>query len=239
MVSDVQHPTRVTVLISASGTNLQAIIDATQRPGSTISHCRVVRVISNKKAAYGLKRAAASNPPIPTTVHNLISGGYLASGEKDPDTIRSGREAYDAELARIVLADAPDIVVCAGFMHVVSHAFLRPLDLAFVPIINLHPALPGRYDGIGAIERAWNDAQRGTLQDGETGVMVHYVIEEVDSGEPIMVRRVGVGKEESLESLTQKIHEVEHELLVEATSEAVSRLWKERASRQDHARIKQ
>lgn len=130
--------TKATVLISGEGSNLQALIDAI---GSTMPYLKIIRVISNKAKANGLNRAKAAS--IPTAYHNLISGKYLASGEQDPAVRQAGREKYDADLAELVLADEPDIVVCAGFMHVLSPKFLEPLDKKDLPVINLHPALYG------------------------------------------------------------------------------------------------
>ncbi|MCC2785386.1 hypothetical protein LK495_15635, partial [Eggerthella lenta] len=73
-----------------------------------------VRVISNRSKANGLNRAQAAG--IPTKYHNLVSGKYHPSGEKDKVVIDAAREKYDADLAKLVLADDPDIVVLAGFM---------------------------------------------------------------------------------------------------------------------------
>lgn len=101
-------PTKATVLISGDGSNLQALIDA----APLMPHLKIVRVISNKAGANGLNRAKAAS--IPTAYHNLVSGKYYAAGEKDPAVKAAAREKYDADLAKIVLADSPDIVVCAG-----------------------------------------------------------------------------------------------------------------------------
>jgi phosphoribosylglycinamide formyltransferase len=117
--------TPITVLISGSGTNLQALIDAAS------SSYRIVRVISNRKAAYGLTRA--QNADIPTAYHNLVA--YKKKHESEQEA----RKEYDSDLASLILKDAPKLVVCAGFMHVLSPSFLEPLTTAGVSIINLHP----------------------------------------------------------------------------------------------------
>jgi phosphoribosylglycinamide formyltransferase len=127
-------PTKATVLISGNGSNLQALIDATT---TTMPYLRIIRVISNKAKAHGLNRA------IPTSYHNLVSGKYVASGETNQAVKQAAREKYDADLAELVLADEPDIVICAGWMHVLAPSFLDPLAQRDVPVINLHPALPG------------------------------------------------------------------------------------------------
>lgn len=208
-------------------------------------YLKIIRVISNKAKAYGLTRAKEAS--IPTTYHNLISGKYYESGEQDPEKKKAGREKYDARLAELVLEDTPDIVVCAGWMHVLSPQFLDPLAEKKVPIINLHPALPGKYDGIDAIKRAFDDYHKGKLEHGRTGIMIHYVrdsiqvfakvllltdlqvISEVDRGTPIVVREIECRTPETLEQLTERIHEQEHELIVEGTAMAIHNLWEQRS----------
>jgi len=88
----------------------ERLIDAST---TTMPHLKIVRVISNKKQAFGLKRAEKAS--IPTLYHNLIAGKYLASGEQDQVVKQKARERYDADLAELVIADSPDLVVCAGW----------------------------------------------------------------------------------------------------------------------------
>jgi len=218
--------TRVTVLISGNGSNLQALIDASK---TTMPYLKIVRVISNRSKAYGLKRA--ENASIPTAYHNLISGKYYSSGEKDPAVIQAAREKYDADLADLVIADSPDLVVCLGWMHVFAEKFLDPLAAKNVPVINLHPALPGRYNGKDAIKRAYDDYQEGKLENNRTGIMIHYVIRDVDMGTPIVVREIECRTPETLEQLTERVHEQEHELTVEGTAMAIVKLWEDRGKR--------
>jgi phosphoribosylglycinamide formyltransferase len=223
-VAHAPPPTKISVLISGSGTNLQALIDAattTLLPATTI-----VRVISNRKNVVGLTRAEKAG--IPTAYHNLIFGQYHKKGETDAAVIADARQRYDADLAELVLEDTPDLVVCAGWMHILAPSFLEPLGQAHVPVINLHPALPGKYDGAGAIRRAWQDFQSGKLEGGRTGAMIHYVISEVDRGEPILVREVECIEGESLEELEGRIHDVEHEIIVKGTGLAIVELWRKR-----------
>jgi len=192
---------RILVLISGSGTNLQALLDAAL-PGE------ITHVLSNRKSAFGLTRARDAG--IPTTYHNLLT--YKS---RFPSDSQSARQAYDADLARLILEQDPDLVVCAGWMHILSPTALDPLKDAGVDIINLHPALPGQFDGKDAIERAWKAFQADEVK--ETGVMIHHVIHAVDRGKPIVVRRVGLREGESLEELEARIHKVEHEAIVEGT----------------------
>ncbi|KAN0122343.1 phosphoribosylglycinamide formyltransferase [Hyaloscypha variabilis] len=216
--------TKATVLISGEGTNLQALIDATS---STLPYLKIVRVISNKKEAKGLKRAESAS--IPTRYHNLVSGKYYSKGETDQAIKQAAREKYDADLADIVMADSPDMVICAGWMHVLSPKFLDPLAEKKVPIINLHPALPGKYDGIDAIKRAYDDYHKGKLEHDRTGLMIHYVISEVDRGAPIVIREVQCKTPETLEELKNRMHAEEHQLIVEGTAMAIHNLWEERS----------
>jgi phosphoribosylglycinamide formyltransferase len=159
----------------------------------------------------------------------LVKHKYHASGETDQAVRQAAREKYDADLADLVLADEPDIVICAGWMHVLSPKFLDPLAAKKVPVINLHPALPGKYDGIDAIKRAYDDYHKGKLEHDRTGIMIHYVISEVDRGQPIVVREVECRTPETLEELKARMHAEEHTLILEGTAMAIHNLWAERS----------
>lgn len=88
----------------------------------------------------------------------------------------------------------------------------------------------GKYDGAGAIERAYRDFQAGTLENNRTGIMIHYVIAEVDRGAPIMTREIECKEGETLEDLEQRIHSHEHELLVEATAKVARQILAEKST---------
>ena len=95
-------------------------------------------------------------------------------------------------------------------MRLLSSSFLNRFPER---VINLHPALPGTYPGIHAIERAWESYQRGEID--RTGVMVHLVPDEdVDAGPVLAQEIVAIQPEDTLESLERRMHEVEHELLI-------------------------
>ena len=217
---------QILVLISGTGTNLQALIDATSTPPSRIQ-ANICHVIANLgvKAKPGLERAKRAG--IPTTVRTLKSYRDQVPSQYPDQGV--ARESYDADLADYILnkIQRPDLIVCAGWMHILAPAFLTPIKAAGIPIINLHPALPGAFNGAHAIERAWNAFQEGKIT--KTGVMIHYVIEEVDEGQPIVVKEIDIHPDESLESLESRIHIVEHEAIVEGTNIALATL---RASRQ-------
>ncbi|KAI5985645.1 formyl transferase [Pisolithus albus] len=212
-------PRRLAVLISGSGTNLQALIDAQNTPA--LPNTSIVLVLSNRKAAHGLVRATSASPPIPTA--------YLALQPYLRHNPGKTREDYDLELARIVVRAKPDVVVLAGWMHIVSESFLEvlrghhkideddenPVSTGPIPVINIHPALPGQFDGANAIQRGYEAFQRGEVD--RLGVMVHRVVAEVDRGEPLIVREVPIEKGESIEVYEERLHRVEWEIIVQAT----------------------
>ncbi|WEW58762.1 Bifunctional purine biosynthetic protein ADE5,7 [Emydomyces testavorans] len=210
-------PARLTILISGSGTNLQAVLDsiaANQLPAT------VIRVISNKKGAFGLERAARAG--IPTHYHNLLK--YKKAHPATDEGVLAARAEYDADLARLVLADSPELVVCLGFLHILSKTFLEPLERAGVDIINLHPALPGQFNGAHAIERAHAAWLEGKID--KTGVMIHKVIAEVDMGTPILVREIPFikGVDEDLAVFEKRLHEIEWKVVVEGVQLAIDEL---------------
>ncbi|KAF4961954.1 hypothetical protein FSARC_9945 [Fusarium sarcochroum] len=212
------------VMASGNGSNFQSILDACA--DGRIPNTRVSKLFVNKKTAYSIQRAEKAG--VPHEYFNLVTHGYLAKGEKDPARVKEGRARYDADLAAKIVEAKPDMVVLAGWMHVFDQAFLTPLQAAGLNVINLHPALPrltffitGRYDGANAIGRAFDDFQAGTLENDRTGIMVHYVIAEVDRGEPILTQEVPVLKTDKLEDLETRMHAAEHELLVKAIAQLV------------------
>ena len=189
---------RLGVLISGHGSNLQALIDALER-GELVG-AEIAVVVSNRRAAYGLERARRYG--LACEYHPLAP--YRGQGRSRAD--------YDADLARLLQRYGVEWVVLAGWMHVLSDAFLRHYRGR---VLNLHPALPGRFPGTDAIARAHQAAERGEID--RTGVMVHLVPDErVDEGPPVVWEEVPIRPGESLEELEARIHQVEHRLLVEA-----------------------
>jgi formyltetrahydrofolate-dependent phosphoribosylglycinamide formyltransferase len=183
---------RLLVLISGSGTNLQAILDAC---GDGSLPARVVGVISNKADAFGMERALRVGVPV-----------EVLSKTKEQD-----RWSYDAQLAAAAEKYNADWIVLAGWMRVLSTAFLGHFPGR---VVNLHPALPGTFPGTHAIERAYEAFQGGQIV--QTGVMVHLVPDEgVDCGPVLAQQAVELRAGETLESLETRIHQLEHVLLVE------------------------
>ncbi|KAK2598179.1 Bifunctional purine biosynthetic protein ADE5,7 [Conoideocrella luteorostrata] len=213
---------RILVMASGYGSNFQKLIDAVA--SGRIPNSHIIRLIVNRKNAYATTRADEAG--IPWDYFNLIGHGFMPKGEKDEEKVADARQKYDAALADKVLSEKtekPQLVVLAGWMHVFSNAFLEPLEKAGIKVINLHPALPGEFDGAGAIERAFDELKAGRIT--RTGLMVHYVVREVDRGEPIMVQEVE-WRGEGLEELKEKMHSHEHELIVKSTAKVVQEILK-------------
>jgi formyltetrahydrofolate-dependent phosphoribosylglycinamide formyltransferase len=191
---------RVVVLISGSGSNLAALLAAS---ADCSLPARIVAVISNRAEAYGLVRAQEAG--VPTVCLPYRRG--------------TGRERYDAELARVVGAFRPKLVVLAGWMRILTPAFLDQFPRR---VINLHPALPGRFDGTHAIERAYAAWQAGAIT--HSGCMVHYAIPQVDAGEVIMQQAVPFEPGDTPEQFAARMHAAEHRLIVAATCAALEQL---------------
>ncbi len=193
-----ENVSRLVVLISGNGTNLQAILDACARNELPAT---VVAVISNKPNAYGLTRASQAG--IPTRVL--------------PKTQEPDRRVYDALLAGYVASYQPDYVILAGWMRILTSAFLERFPNR---VINLHPALPGTFPGVHAIERAYEAWQKGEID--KTGVMVHLVPDEgVDNGPVLATAEIEFVTGESLEAFEARVHKSEHNLLVETIKEVI------------------
>jgi phosphoribosylglycinamide formyltransferase len=109
-------------------------------------------------------------------------------------------------------------------MHILTPDFLNPIASAGIKVINLHPALPGEFAGAGAIERAWEAGRKGEIK--RTGVMIHEVIAEVDAGEAIVTEEVELRDGEELKELEERIHKVEHGLIVEGTRITLEKIKK-------------
>ncbi|WP_286267117.1 phosphoribosylglycinamide formyltransferase [Thalassotalea atypica] len=177
-------PSRIVVLISGSGTNLQAIIDACKSadfPGE------VVGVISNKVDAYGLTRAQNDNIPA------------IALSHKEYDS----REAYDIALMDQISILKPDLIVLAGFMRILTPAFVQSFS---GKLLNIHPSLLPKYQGLNTHQRAIDAG------DSEHGVSVHFVTEELDGGPVILQAKVPVFDEDDADDLAQRVHEQEHRI---------------------------
>lgn len=194
---------RLAVLASGNGSNLQAIIDAAE--SGALPGVRVAVVVADRREAYALERAKKHG--IPTLYHPFLP--YRKAGRSRAD--------YDADLAAKLAPYEVDLVVLAGWMRILSMAFLQHYSGR---VLNLHPALPGTFPGTHAIERAYEASRRGEI--AHTGVMVHRVPDEgVDVGPVVAQQVVPIYPEDTLEMLESRIHEAEHALYVRAIQETL------------------
>jgi phosphoribosylglycinamide formyltransferase-1 len=192
--------TRLVVLISGNGSNLQAILDACTSGELPAS---VAAVISNNADAYGLVRAYDSG----------IEAIHVPKIESE------SRRDYDARLAEIILTYAPNYVILAGWMRILTSAFLNHFPNR---VINLHPALPGTFPGTHAIERAYEAWQKSEID--HTGVMVHLVPDEgVDDGPVLATQEIEFIKDETFEDFEIRVHKVEHQILVDTLKDLLSK----------------
>lgn len=181
------EPLKIGVLISGSGTNLQAIID---RINDGSLNASVELVISSRPDAYGLKRAEAAG------VDSLTLSKEFYKENDDPDDF----------IARMFRERGCEYIIMAGYMRMV-HASL--LDAFPNRVVNLHPALLPSFRGAHAIQDAFD---RGVKV---TGVTVHFANEEYDKGPIIAQRALSVEEGWDVDTLEAHIHEIEHELYPE------------------------
>jgi len=172
----------VVVLISGSGSNLQALIDSQTGKGA-----RICAVIANRADAFGLIRA--QNAGIPTAVldHKAFDG----------------RESFDAALMEVVDGYAPDLVILAGFMRILTPGFVRHYQGR---LLNIHPSLLPKHKGLDTHRRALKAG------DSEHGCSVHFVTEELDGGPVVIQAALLVAPDDNLESLTRRVHAAEHQI---------------------------
>src|SRR5215212_2243398 len=153
----------------------------------------VAVVAGDKKEAFAFERARRAGVP----VEHVDPGGFV------------GKEDYDRELADRIEAHGVGLVVGAGYMRILSRDFLE----RFPAVLNVHPSLLPEFRGLRAVERV--------LEAGvdETGVTVHFMVEEVDAGPIVAQQRVPVLPEDTKETLLARLHPIEHRLLVLAVAD--------------------
>ena len=173
---------RLAVLISGQGSNLRALIDATQRAGYG---AEIVLVISNQPKAYGLERARMAGIPSMVIEHRAFSS----------------RAAFDDAIDRALRDAQVELVCLAGFMRVLGDAFVERWRNR---LINIHPSLLPAFKGL--------DVHARVLAAGAriSGCTVHYVRPEVDTGPIIVQAAVPVLPEDTAEALQARVHQVEH-----------------------------
>ncbi len=176
-------PCNVVVLISGSGSNLQALIDSQ----SDSNPARIGAVISNRADAYGLQRAQAAGIPTQVLSHREFAD----------------REAFDTALMAAIDAFQPDLVVLAGFMRILTPGFVRHYQGR---LLNIHPSLLPRHKGLDTHNRAV------AAGDTEHGCSVHFVTEELDGGPVAIQAAIPIRADESVAQLTDRVHVVEHRI---------------------------
>jgi len=173
---------KILVLVSGSGTNLQALIDASRErdfPG------QITAVGSNRPGAFALERAAQANIETFVVDHKRFDS----------------REEFDAALMAEIRRHNPDLIVLAGFMRILTTDFVRAFRGT---MLNIHPSLLPKYTGLNTHQRA--------IEAGDTlhGVSIHFVTEELDGGPVIAQAEVQVAPDDTPESLAEKVQEKEH-----------------------------
>lgn len=176
----------VVVLISGNGSNLQSLIDHADEIGIDIR-----AVISNRNDAYGLRRAEQAG----------VSAHVLDPADFDD------RESYDIALADLIEKFSPGLLVLAGFMRILTAAFVQRFHGR---MLNIHPSLLPKYRGL--------NPHRRVLENGDAvhGASVHFVTEELDGGPVLIQREVTVGPDDTESSLARRVQEIEHRIYPEA-----------------------
>ena len=172
----------VVVLLSGTGSNLQALIDSTRTGDSPV---RICAVISNRADAYGLQRAQDAGIATAVLDHKAFDG----------------REAFDTALVELIDGFQPQLVVLAGFMRILSAGFVRHYQGR---LLNVHPSLLPKYKGLHTHQRALEAG------DAEHGCSVHFVTEELDGGPLVVQAVIPVELDDTPERLAQRVHSQEH-----------------------------
>ncbi len=170
------------VLISGNGSNLQSIIDH-----SAAIDLDIKAVISNHANAYGLRRAERANIPTHVLSHKQFSS----------------REEFDQALSNIIDQYNPEIVILAGFMHILSAEFTHQYA---GKMLNIHPSLLPKFQGLNTHQRAIE------AKENQHGVSVHFVTEQLDGGPIIAQTSVDVIDTDTTESLAKRVLLEEHKL---------------------------
>ena len=181
-------PCRTAILISGSGTNLQAFIDAVAAGNLDLELCVV---FSNKPDAFGLERAAKAGIPTACIEHDDYSD----------------RESFDRAVITELDRFEPELLILAGFMRILSAGFVERYE---GKILNIHPALLPKYPGLNTHQRALDAG------DEWHGSTVHFVTEELDGGPRILQGRLRTNPSETADELQTRVQSVEHRIYPEA-----------------------
>ena len=188
------RPVRLAILLSGRGSNMLALLEAT-KTGVLKGLAEVVLVFSNKPDAFGLEAAAALGCPV---------ASLPSQGRK--------RETFDAEAAQLLQQYQPDLVVLAGYMRILSPAFIQPFAGR---IINIHPADTHRHQGLHAYEWAFDNKLP------ETKITVHLVDEGLDTGPILAQQTVDLRGADTLAEVERRGLAVEHEVYARTLAELI------------------
>jgi len=188
---------KIVVLISGSGSNLQALVDKLHQQQIDGQQVEIVAVISNKADAYGLERAREANIPA-----ILVESKGVAS-----------REAYDALLSAELDKLQPDLILLAGFMRILTTDFVNQYQ---GKMLNIHPSLLPKYQGVNTHQRAIDAG------DKEHGASVHFVTPELDSGPTVLQAKVPIFAEDTAQDLAERVLTQEHQIYALAAAWFVS-----------------
>lgn len=180
-------PLNIAVLVSGSGSNLQAIIDAAKVGKLSVN---IVGVISNNADAYAIERARFANIPVAILSHN-------------PNGTRMKMATFEHHAYNQFKKWGADLVVLAGFMRIVTADFIQKSP----PMINLHPSLLPYYKGLNTHERVLKSG------DKQHGCSIHKVTPQLDGGQILTQAVLNVKANDNAESLKQRVHRLEHKLL--------------------------
>ncbi|CAI1610173.1 Phosphoribosylglycinamide formyltransferase [Serratia fonticola] len=175
---------KIVVLVSGQGSNLQALIDACQQGRIAAT---IVAVFSNNAQAYGLQRAEEA--------------GIAAQALDAKDF--ADREAFDAALAQAIDQYQPDLVVLAGYMRILSNAFVQHYAGR---MLNIHPSLLPKYPGLHTHRQAIDNG------DAEHGTSVHFVTEQLDGGPVILQAKVPIFPGDEEDEVIERVQTQEHTL---------------------------
>jgi len=178
------NPKRIVILVSRSGSNAQAIIDACSKESIQGT---VVKLISNVPTAFALERAAQANIPSSCVDHKTFEN----------------RDAFDLALAKEIDDAAPDVIVLAGFMRILSGEFVEKY---LGKLLNIHPSLLPKYPGLNTHQRAIDN------QDSEHGTSVHFVTPELDGGPVILQAKVPIFEDDTADELAERVLVQEHKI---------------------------
>lgn len=171
---------RIAIFASGNGSNFEALVKFFNNDHNN----KIVLLVYDRKEAYVVKRAEKYK----------IRSEYI-------NYFKLGKKEAEEKILKIIYENNIDIILLAGFMRILSPYFINEIK---IPIVNIHPSLLPNYKGTHAIERAFES------DDIESGITIHYVNEDLDSGEIILQKSIPIQREKGIEYFELEIHNLEH-----------------------------